>query len=384
MGKNRPKMRLPTLDESASLHFQPHFSEIIGNVMNIRVSSRQLLLGFGLSLLGLSRFHLQAWRVGFRFWSMPKSSTSYPAYLSLAENGELERRAHAAIAALNQCRCCPHQCKVDRMHEETGVCRVGRQARVASYFPHHGEEDCLRGRRGSGTIFFSGCNLLCGFCQNYDLSRAREGRKVTTERLAEMMLELQAAGCHNLNWVTPSHVVPQILEALAIAVPRGLRLPVVYNSGGYDSLETLRWLDGVVDIYMPDFKFWDPAIAGRLTQARDYPSVARSAIREMHRQVGDLVLDERGLARLGLLIRHLVMPHGLSGTRPFAKWLAREISPHTYVNVMAQYHPDGEVLTSATSNRYPDLARPISSAEFQNALAEARSAGLHRFDHRHS
>jgi putative pyruvate formate lyase activating enzyme len=195
-----------------------------------------------------------------------------------------------------------------------------------------------------------------------------------------MMIELQAAGCHNLNWVTPSHVVPQTLEALTLAAKRGLRLPVVYNSGGYDSLETLRWLDGVVDIYMPDFKFWESRVAGLLTQARDYPAVARAAIREMHRQVGDLVVDEHGLARRGLLIRHLVMPHGLGGTRPFAEWLAREISPHTYVNVMAQYHPAGAVLDVKSAERYRDLDHPISSGEFRAALAEARAAGLYRFD----
>lgn len=310
------------------------------------------------------------------------SGASYPAYLALAGSGELESRARAARQTLVHCGCCPHQCGVDRLRDETGVCGIGRQARVASHFPHHGEEDCLRGRRGSGTLFFSGCNLHCVFCQNYDLSHGGEGRSVSALRLAEMMLELQAAGCHNLNWVTPSHVVPQALEALALAASRGLRLPVVYNSGGYDLLETLRWLDGVVDIYMPDFKFWEPAVAGRLTQARDYPLVARAAIREMHRQVGDLVLDENGLARRGLLIRHLVMPQGFGGTRLFAEWLVREVSPHTYVNLMAQYHPEGKVLQAATSHCYRDLARTISVPELRMALAEARAAGLHRFDQR--
>jgi putative pyruvate formate lyase activating enzyme len=202
------------------------------------------------------------------------------------------------------------------------------------------------------------------------------------QELAEMMLELQAAGCHNINWVTPSHVVPQALEALALAAEAGLSVPIVYNTGGYDALETLRLLDGVVDIYMPDFKFWDPEVASHLARARDYPDMARQAIREMHRQVGDLILDEQGLARRGLLVRHLVMPNGLAGTSSVAEWLAREISPHTYVNVMAQYHPDGGVLSPGSGDRYSDLRRPITAEEFRSALRAVRTAGLYRLDQR--
>lgn len=306
------------------------------------------------------------------------AEAGYPAYLALARSGVLQRRAAAAVAALARCRCCPRACAVDRLHDQTGVCGVGRLARVASHFPHFGEEDCLRGWCGSGTIFFSGCNLRCVFCQNFDISHHGVGAAVSAARLAEMMLELQAAGCHNLNWVTPSHVVPQALEALALAVEAGLRLPVVYNSSGYDSLETLRWLDGVVDIYLPDFKFWEPDVAGRLAHARDYPDAARAALREMHRQVGDLVFDDAGLARRGLLVRHLVMPGGLAGTRPFAEWLVREVSPGTLVNVMEQYHPAGAVLE--TPGRFPDLARRVSPEECRIARAEARAAGLRRFD----
>lgn len=307
-------------------------------------------------------------------------ATEYPAYLALLRSGDLKRRAAAAVEALARCRCCPRACEVNRSHGRLGTCRIGRQARVASHFPHLGEEDCLRGWRGSGTIFFSGCNLRCVFCQNYGISHEGGGGVAPASRLAEMMLELQALGCHNVNWVTPSHVVPQALEALALAAEEGLRLPVVYNSSGYDALDTLRWLDGVVDIYMPDFKFWEPDVAARLAMARDYPEAARAAIREMHRQVGDLVVDDEGLARRGLLIRHLVMPNGLSGTRRFAEWLAGEISADSYVNVMAQYHPDGQILGS--SGRYDDLARPICSREVRCALAEAQAAGLHRFDRR--
>ncbi len=305
---------------------------------------------------------------------------TYPAYRALARTGELARRAAAALEGLAACRVCPRACGVNRLRDQTGVCRIGRRARVASFFPHFGEEDCLRGWRGSGTIFFGGCNLRCVFCQNHDISHVPAGRPLSAEQLAAVMLELQAAGCHNLNWVTPSHVVPQLLEALALAADRGLRLPIVYNSSGYDAPETLRWLDGVVDIYLPDFKFWDPAVARRLAHAPDYPAVARAALRAMHRQVGDLVCDASGLARRGVLVRHLVLPGGLAGTRSVAAWLARELSPRTWINVMAQYHPAGPV--RAAPEQYPELNRPLEPGEFGQALAEARAAGLSRFDER--
>jgi putative pyruvate formate lyase activating enzyme len=300
---------------------------------------------------------------------------TYPSYRALARSGELQRRAAAAREALRACRVCPHACGVNRLEDRTGICGVGRLARVASWFPHHGEEDCLRGWRGSGTIFLAGCNLRCVFCQNYDISHAPAGAPVTADRLADLMLELQAAGCHNVNWVTPSHVVPQLLEALARAAARGLRLPIVYNTSAYDAVDTLRWLDGVVDIYLPDFKFWDPAVAARLTRAPDYPAAARAALREMHRQVGDLVCDASGLARRGVLVRHLVMPGGLAGTASVAAWLAREISPRTCVNVMPQYRPAGAV--RRVLGQFPDLARPLDAGEHENALAAARAAGLH-------
>ncbi|MBI4326604.1 MAG: radical SAM protein [Chloroflexi bacterium] len=309
-------------------------------------------------------------------------SDSYPAYLSLAASGELKRRADAAVRALAHCRVCPRDCQVDRLHDRAGTCRIGRWARVASYFPHIGEEDCLRGWRGSGTIFFSGCNLRCVFCQNWDISHGCEGQAVSPERLAAMMLELQELGCHNINWVTPEHVVPQALEALALAAENGLRLPIVYNTSAHDSLDSLRWLDGVVDIYMPDFKIWDSVTAARLLQARHYPETARQAIREMHRQVGDLTVDQHGLAHRGLLIRHLVMPNGLAGTREIAAWLARDISAATYINVMAQYHPAGQAARSPAAARYADIARGITADEFRAAMADARAAGLQRFDER--
>jgi putative pyruvate formate lyase activating enzyme len=306
------------------------------------------------------------------------ATSSYPAYLALARTGELRRRAAAAVAALADCRCCPRACGVDRLHDKTSTCRIGRYARVSDYGPHHGEEECLRGRRGSGTIFFAGCNLGCAFCQNWEISHECAGAVVTPERLAGMMLELQATGCHNLNWVTPTHVVPQTLEALAIAADQGLRLPIVYNTGGYDSPDTLRLLDGIVDIYMPDFKIWDPLTAAQLVKARDYPEWAREAIREMHRQVGPLELDADGLARRGVLVRHLVMPNGCAGTPEIARWLATELSAETYVNVMDQYHPAGSVLDGFTVPGC-ELHRRITREESRQAMSAARASGLHRF-----
>jgi putative pyruvate formate lyase activating enzyme len=298
--------------------------------------------------------------------------STWPGYLELLENGELARRAREAVKALAECTCCPRQCQVDRQHDDPSrsYCRTGRLASVSSTFPHHGEEDCLRGWAGSGTIFFSQCNLRCVFCQNFDISTLGQGHTVAAERLAGLMLHLQKQGCHNINLVTPSHVVPQILEGLLLAAERGLRLPLVYNTGGYDRLPTLQWLDGVVDIYMPDFKFWRPETAQSLAQAADYPEVARAAIQEMHRQVGDLSLDEQGLARRGLLVRHLVMPGGLDETRAILQFLAEEVSSDTFVNVMPQYRPEG------LASQYPAIAQPLTWREFRKAEALARELGL--------
>jgi putative pyruvate formate lyase activating enzyme len=304
--------------------------------------------------------------------------TSWPSYLELYANGELQRRADEAVAALASCRICPRDCAVDRLRDQRMACKVGRRARVSSHFPHFGEEDCLRGWNGSGTIFFSFCNLRCVFCQNWETSQEGEGRELDASDLAALMLDLQRRGCHNINFVTPEHVVPQILEALVVAVPLGLRLPLVYNTSAYDSMESLRWMDGVVDIYMPDFKYWNPESAARVLKARDYPEVARRVIAEMHRQVGDLVFDAEGLARRGLLVRHLVMPGGLEETREIFQWLARELGPDTYVNVMDQYRPEGRVLREP--DRFRDLTRELLPEEHQLALEHARSAGLRRID----
>jgi putative pyruvate formate lyase activating enzyme len=243
-----------------------------------------------------------------------------------------------------------------------------------------GEEDPLRGWRGSGTIFFSWCNLRCVFCQNYDISQEGVGAELNGRQIAEMMLRLQDMGCHNINFVTPEHVVPQILEALPLAIERGLSLPLVYNTSAYDSLRTLKLLDGVVDIYMPDFKIWDEKYALRFLKARDYPQTARRALKEMHRQVGVLKTDEIGLARRGVLVRHLVMPGNIAGTPAIMKFLAEELSADTYINLMDQYYPAGRV----NARSYGEINRRLQTFEFETAMQSARDVGLWRFDRRQS
>jgi putative pyruvate formate lyase activating enzyme len=299
-----------------------------------------------------------------------------PAYLQLAP-GELARRATDAYRHLEDCDLCARYCFVDRRRGiEGAACRTGERARVASYGAHHGEEDPLRGRAGSGTIFFTWCNLRCVYCQNWDISQRPAGREVEPREIADMMLELQAAGCHNINLVTPSHVVAQIIAAVADAAPRGLRLPLVYNTGGYDSREALALLDGIVDIYMPDMKYGDSALARRYSKVRNYVEANRAAVKEMHRQVGDLILDEHGIAQRGLLVRHLVLPHGIAGSEQVLAFLAEEISTNTYLNLMDQYRP------CYRADEYPDLDRPITREEYREALDAAARHGLERLDHR--
>jgi putative pyruvate formate lyase activating enzyme len=266
---------------------------------------------------------------------------------------------------------------VDRLADERSVCHTGRLAYVASAFPHFGEEDCLRGWKGSGTIFFSFCNLKCVFCQNWDISQRPAGRESTAEEIASMMLDLQEQGCHNINFVTPEHVAPQVVEAMTLAVPAGLCVPIVYNTSAYDGLASLELMDGLVDIYMPDFKFWDPQTARRLGRAFDYPEVARAAITEMHRQVGELRFGADGLAKRGLLVRHLVMPGHGDETAAILQWLADRLGPDTYVNIMSQYRPAHRV---AGSDRYSDIDKRPDRSEMESAFAAARSAGLWRFD----
>jgi putative pyruvate formate lyase activating enzyme len=304
--------------------------------------------------------------------------SGYPSYVRLYESGELARRARQALDSLADCALCGRECHVDRSQgvNRRSYCHGGRQAYVSSVFPHHGEEACLRGTGGSGTIFFSHCNLRCVFCQNFDISWQEHGRPVRPQQLAGMMLDFQAHSCHNVNFVTPSHVVPQILEALLLAVEGGLTLPLVYNTGGYDRVETLQLLDGVVEIYMPDLKFWDTEVSKQLVNAEDYAEVARRAVKEMHRQVGDLVLDEAGLARRGLLVRHLVMPGGLDETRQIMRFLAGEISPDTFINIMPQYRPEG------LASQYPAINQPLTLTDYRQAVAIAEEEGLRRFDQR--
>ena len=299
-----------------------------------------------------------------------------PSYLKAHREGILRERIAAALAILERCRLCPRHCEVNRLKGEQGVCQTGRQAIVSSHNAHFGEEDPLVGRGGSGTIFLTRCNLLCVFCQNYEITHMGEGAPVQAGDLADMMVTLQGQGCHNINFVTPTHVVPQLLEALPEAIERGLRVPLVYNCGGYEEVATLHLLDGLVDIYMPDFKFWDSQVAERYCKATDYPEKARLAVKEMHRQVGDLTVDDMGIARRGLLIRHLVMPDGLAGTRDIMRFLATEVSKNTYVNVMSQYRPCGEAY------RYRELQRMITVEEYREAVRMAHEEGIHRLDER--
>jgi len=296
------------------------------------------------------------------------------AYLELYHSGELKERIKLARALLQSCRLCPRHCSVNRLQGETGKCRTSHEAVVSSYSPHFGEEAPLVGKHGSGTIFFTNCNLRCLFCQNYSISQLGQGERVSQEELAYMMLSLQAQRCHNINLVSPTHVVPQILEALEIAAESGLCLPLVYNSGGYDSVETLNILDGIIDIYMPDMKYSDERVAKELSGIENYPSVNRAAVKEMHRQVGDLNINEEGVAQQGLLVRHLVLPRDLAGTEEVVNFISKEISMNTYVNIMGQYHPCYKAYD------IPSLARPISRAALQEAVELSHQAGLNRLD----
>lgn len=300
-----------------------------------------------------------------------RQPSAEPAYLALGA-AELQSRAWRALAGLARCTVCAVACLADRRSGVTGNCRAGRYARVSSAFPHFGEEPPISGSRSSGTIFFSGCNLQCIYCQNHDISQTDDGLEVGDQELADTMLRLQSAGCHNINLVSPSHVVPQFLAALALAVPAGLRLPIVYNTGGYDSLATLRLLDGIVDIYMPDAKYDDDRVGEQLSGVRHYARANRLVLKEMHRQVGDLQLDVEGVAVRGLLVRHLVLPGGLAGTPGIARFIATELSRDTYLNVMPQYRP------CHRAGRVEVLRRRITWDEYAGAIAAASSAGLWR------
>ena len=297
-----------------------------------------------------------------------------PAYIRAFQQGLLQEKIKKAASLLRSCVLCPRRCKVDRLSGETGVCKTAEHAWVSSYNPHFGEGDPLVGNHGSGTIFFTHCNLMCLFCQNFDISHEGYGREVSADELAAIMLALQKQGCHNINFVTPSHVVPQILEAVEIAVRNGLVVPLVFNSGGYDRVATLKILEGIVDIYMPDFKFWDPNVSERACQAKDYPEVARKALIEMHRQVGDLETDSAGIARRGLLIRHLVLPDALAGTRDVMRFIAQKLSPNSYVNVMSQYRPCGR------ASEVEGLNQSLATQDYHLAVQAAKEEGITRLD----
>jgi len=297
-----------------------------------------------------------------------------PVYLKTAAAGLLREKVVRAREILSDCRLCPRACHVDRISGNLGICKTGRNARVSGSHPHFGEEAPLVGQNGSGTIFMTHCSLLCNFCQNFDISHRGAGREEPDARLAEMMLSLQNQGCHNINFVTPSHVVPQILGAVEIAVEKGLTIPLIYNSSGYDSVETLKLLEDVIDIYMPDFKFWNPQVAEMICSAPDYPEMARHAILEMHRQVGDLIIDESGIAIRGLLIRHLVLPEGLAGTTEIMTFIARKVSENSYVNIMPQYRPLGN------ARDVKALSNNLSPKTFQDAVLAAVKAGITRLD----
>jgi len=299
-----------------------------------------------------------------------------PSYLKLFHKGILHERVEEALHKLESCCLCPRKCGVNRLNDETGFCKTGRRARVASYNAHFGEESPLVGNNGSGTIFLSSCNLLCGFCQNFEISHLNEGNEVEPEQMALMMIRLAENGCHNINFVTPSHVVPQILEALLIAVNMGLSIPLLYNSSGYDEKETLGLLDGVFDIFMPDFKFWNAKWSRKYCDVEDYKDVAILALKEMHRQVGDLKIDEQGVAIKGLLIRHLVMPGMIEDSRNILNFIANDISKDSYVNVMDQYRPSGRAFKDEMINRR------LNASEFKEAIDYAEKAGLNRLDPR--
>lgn len=294
-----------------------------------------------------------------------------PKYLELSKT-EIEEKIELLIEILRECCLCPRHCKVNRLKGELGFCKAGAELMVSSFFPHFGEEPPLVGKRGSGTIFLTHCNLKCVFCQNYDISHGGEGRIISVEEMASLMLKLQNLGCHNINLVTPTHYTPQIIAALSKAIERGLHLPLVYNCGGYESLEVIRILDGLIDIYMPDCKFSDPKVARKYAHAPDYPVVIKEVLKEMHRQVGELQINNNGLAKRGLLIRHLVMPNQLAGTKELMEFIAQEISINSYVNIMEQYYPCYDAYL------YPEISRRITLDEFLEAKKIAREAGLFR------
>ena len=297
-----------------------------------------------------------------------------PGYISLSRNGVLNTISSELLGKLECCSLCPRKCKVNRLKGETGICRTGRYAWISAAHTHFGEEPQLVGFNGSGTIFFTNCNLMCNFCQNFEISHLGEGQVVLPVELAAIMLSLQRAGCHNINLVTPTHVISQIVEALCIAVEQGLNIPLVYNSSSYENSETIEMLRGIIDIYLPDFKFSDAALSNETCNAIDYPSVAKRIIKDMYSQVGDLRMNEYNIAYQGLIVRHLVMPGQIEDSKNILKYLSEEISRKTYVNIMPQFRPSGSV------SRHPQLGRSVTKTEFYEVIAYARSLKLNLID----
>ena len=294
-----------------------------------------------------------------------------PAYLNLSEK-EIKKRVDSLFKILQNCEICPRKCHVNRLKREKGYCQLGFFPKVSAFHPHFGEESVLVGKNGSGTIFFTSCNLSCIYCQNYEISQLRIGKEVSFEELADMMVSLQNQGCHNINLVTPTPQVPQIVKSLQIAIEKGLKIPLVYNTSSYDSLETLKLLDGIFDIYMPDAKYSDDKIALRYSNAPNYFEIMKRSIKEMHRQVGDLIVNEEGIAQRGLLVRHLVLPNNIAGSEKIFEFLSREISKNTFLNIMDQYYPCYKAF------EYPELSRKITKEEFKEAVNLAKKFGLER------
>lgn len=292
-----------------------------------------------------------------------------PSYLKLSQK-ELDKKIENAYSLLKECTLCPRKCKVNRTNNEKGFCKSGLSPIVSSFNPHFGEESPLVGKNGSGTIFFTNCNLGCIFCQNYEISHLEEGKKISLEDLAKIMLYLQNLGCHNINLVTPTHFTPQIISALKIAIENGLEIPLVYNCGGYEEVNTLKILDGIIDIYMPDIKYSDENVSEKLSKARNYPEVIKNALKEMHRQVGDLQLDKEGIAIRGLLIRHLVLPNNFAGTKKVMEFIAKEISCNSYINIMDQYRPCYQ------AKEIPEINRRITNEEYKEAINSAFNFNL--------
>ncbi len=295
-----------------------------------------------------------------------------PSYVSLHEKGELNHRIQLLKELLEECRLCPRECGANRLEGGVGVCQAGAELKVSSAFPHFGEESPLVGRHGSGTIFLTHCNLRCAFCQNYDISHLGNGERMTSSDLARVMLRLQEIGCHNINLVTPTQYTPQIVSSLPEAIEKGLCIPLVYNCSGYESVEVIRLLEGVIDIYMPDIKYLDEQHSKRFSSAPTYPDVVKRVLKEMHRQVGNLAMNSEGIAERGLLIRHLVMPNGVASSEAVLRFIAEEISAHSYVNIMDQYRPEYR------AREYPEINRRITHKEYLEAIRWAKGFHLYR------